>query len=163
MLTYFTDYCNKMKQYFYRFVGAISTLLVLSCTSNSMSIDSVPYEMADHYFYRNDAPQTDNPIVCKTLEEFEQYFGYAAIMGKGGQPTPIDFSKQFTMAIVLPVTNHDTEIHPTDLQLNGDTLTLHYTIQMEEEEMTFSMCPMVLLIVNKEYGDKAVSFQIQED
>ena len=164
LLTYlYKVYHKNMKQYISFFVALILTLLLSSCTSSSLSVDAVPYEIADHYFYRNDAPQTDNPIVCKTLEEFEQYYGYAAVMGKGGQPTPIDFSKQFTMAIVLPITNHTTEIHPTDLQLNDGILTLHYTVQTEKEEMTSSMCPMILLILDKKYEDKAVSFQIQQD
>ena len=43
-------------------------------------------------------------------------------MGNDGKPTEIDFTKQFVLAIVLPVTNLATEITPDRLEEKGDTL-----------------------------------------
>ena len=140
-----------------------SLLMMHSCTTKSDITDSVPYQLADNYFFRNDAPDTTNPIICNTLEEFEQYYGYAAVMGKNGQPTPIDFNKHTTIGIVLPVTNHETYIHPTDLLLDNACLTLHFKLQTDEQELSFSLRPMILLIVDKENVAKAKSFEIQQD
>jgi len=142
---------------------AVSAFLAISCTSNAPQGEKIPYERADNYFFSNDAPDSENPIICRTQEELEQYFGYAAVMGEGGQPTKIDFSKQIALGIVLPVTNHETEIRPTDLLLDGEVLTLHYKIDAAEQDLSFTIRPMILLIIDKEYADKATSITIKQD
>jgi hypothetical protein len=48
-----------------------------------------------------------NPVVT-SQEAFDSLYHAAAVMGKDGAPTAIDFSKQFVIGVVLPLTNDHT-------------------------------------------------------
>jgi hypothetical protein len=73
-------------------------------------------------------------------------------MGKNGEPTPIDFSRQMVIAKVLPVTDIHTEINPLGLKKTGaKELTLSYQIVREGGKMSWSMQPFFLLVVDKKY------------
>jgi len=61
-------------------------------------------------------------------------------MGSDGQPTPVDFARQFVIGIVLPLTNDYTEVVPGRLTREGDTLTLHYTLRMGERKDEYVLC-----------------------
>ncbi len=132
-------------------ICAAVALLVTSCaTMQKNEGKSVKFKEANHYFFRNDATVPTNPLVT-TQEEFDKLYGMAAVMGKDGLPTTIDFSKQFAIGIVLPVTNDDTEITPEKLLSNGDTLTLHYSTKVNAHNMSWQMRPMSLIIVDKKH------------
>ena len=79
----------------------------------------------------------------------------AAVMGKNGTPTPIDFKKQFAIAIVLPVTNVETKITMGRLEANEDNLTLYYQVT-RGKSLSHSMQPMSLIFVDKKYEKKNV-------
>ena len=114
----------------------------------------IPFEVAHNYFVRNDAPE---PVPAKitTQEEFEACFGMAAFMGKDGQVTPIDFSKQFVLTVILPVTETETEILPQRVEVKGDTLFYTYEVQTGEP-LTYSIRPMSVIILDNRYADKEV-------
>ena len=82
--------------------------------------NGLPYKEAEHYFLRNDVNGRNVPTKMTTQTEFDRYFGMAAVMG--GQPTAIDFDRQFVIAIVLPETNHSTTIRPGTLTDEGGAL-----------------------------------------
>jgi len=130
---------------------AISLLAVLGCESG------IKYKIADHYFFRNDASIPESPIIT-TQAQFESLFGMAAVMG--GLPTPIDFSKEFVLAIVLPETSCSTSITPKSLSADGDSLILTYSLKIAPES-TYIMVPCCLLIVDRQYlKDSAVLKEI---
>ena len=83
--------------------------------------NEVAFEVAKNYFFKNDHEIPASPKIT-TAEEFGKLFGMATTMGKDGKPTEIDFTKQFVLAIALPVTNLATEITPNRLEEKGDTL-----------------------------------------
>ena len=126
-------------------VGAI-----VACSSP----ENVPFTEAHNYFVRNDAPMPV-PTTITTEEQFGKYFGMAAFMGKDGKPTPIDFTTQFVLPVVLPVTDTETEIQPQKVELQGDTLFYTYVIQTGEQ-LSFSIQPLSLIILDKQYEDKAI-------
>jgi len=119
-------------------------------TPKVTDVNTVEYNIARNYFFNNNVEVPDNPIVT-TQENFEQLYGMAAVMGKDGAPTPIDFSKEFVIGIVLPITNDYTEIIPEALEKEGDVLTLYYKVSIKELNMSSSMQPMVLIIVDRKY------------
>lgn len=87
--------------------------------------NEVAFEVAKNYFFKNNQEIPSSPKIT-TSEEFGKLFGMATTMGKEGKPTEIDFTNQFVLAIVLPITNLATEINPIKLEEKGDTLFYFY-------------------------------------
>lgn len=79
-------------------------------------------------------------------------------MGEKGKVTKIDFSKEFVIAKVLPVTDKETILKPIRLVENGkDKLQLFYSLKEGKQQSYFTQ-PMFILIV----GNKYKSYSIQE-
>ena len=116
--------------------------------------NEVAFEVAKNYFFKNDQEIPASPKIT-TAEDFGKLFGMATTMGEEGKATEIDFTKQFVLAIVLPVTNLATEINPTRLEEKGDTLFYFYDAKVGEAQ-TYSTQPISLIILDKKYADKTV-------
>ena len=114
----------------------------------------ITFEVAKNYFFKNGQEIPSSPKIT-TAEEFGKLFGMATTMGADGKPTEIDFTKQFVLAIVLPVTNLVTEINPDRLEEKGDTLFFFYNAKVGEAQ-TYSIQPISLIILDNKYADKTV-------
>ena len=123
------------------------------------------FKVAKNYFFNNGQEIPSSPKIT-TAEEFEKLFGVATTMGErrrvsdgtsgmDGKPTPIDFTKQFVLAIIMPVTNLSTEITPLRLEEQGDTLYYFYDAKPGEAQ-SYSTQPISLVILDKKYIDKEV-------
>lgn len=73
-------------------------------------------------------------------------------MGKNGTPTKIDFSKQMVIGVALPATNDYKEIEPIALTCQGSELTLSYRVKLGQRGMSYTMRPMLLLVIDKIEG-----------
>ena len=72
-------------------------------------------------------------------------------MGKNGQPTQIDFKKDFVIAKILPETNRSTEIKDIKLAKSSNGhLTFSYSTT-DKEPQSFSIRPTVQITVSREY------------
>lgn len=130
-------------------------MLTASCATGNRAVS---YSEARNYFFRNDAKQPTELLIIRSQAELEQYFGEAAFMGKGGEPTKIDFSKQFVVAKVLPVTNHLTNISLQRIERSGDNhLTLVWHIAVNDTPQSYSMQPMKLVVLDKKYEEYQIS------
>ncbi len=141
---------------------AFAVLLgLVACTTNkatsaekSVVSSEVPFTVAEHYFFNKGQDIPVNPKI--TSEElFKQLFGMATVMGENGKPTKIDFSKQFVLAVVLPVTDINTEITPIKVEEKGDTLFYHYDLKTGERQ-SFSIQPLSIIILDKKYENKEI-------
>lgn len=83
-------------------------------------------------------------------EQFDQLFGTAAFMGKGGETTPIDFNWQFVIAVVLPETSVQTAISAKMLIATKQKITLLYQVD-KGARLGYTMRPIMLLVVDKKY------------
>ena len=108
----------------------------------------VPYEIARNYFKRQDDQEDVLPFKITSEEELLRFFGYAAFMGRNGEPTKIDFDNQFVIPVVHPVTDIVTELNPVSLIQEKSGLTFTYRENLGEKT-TFSMQPILLVIVNR--------------
>lgn len=133
----------------------LAAALCLAACEHDGHSGGVPYKEATHYFVRNDVDTRKVPVQITTQGDFTRYFGMAAVMG--GQPTPIDFDRQFVIAIVLPETNHTTGIHPGTLTDQGDSLQLEYAVSVDPAENTWTSVPLSLLVVDKRYERPSVA------
>ena len=132
-----------------------SLLMLAGCGKSAKATgEDVPFEVAKNYFFKNGQ---EIPACSKitTAEAFDQLFGMAAFMGKDGKPTPIDFDKQFVLAIVLPVTDVVTEITPLKVEAKGDQLFYSYDVQTGEQ-LTFSIQPVSIIILDKQFENREV-------
>lgn len=124
-----------------------AAVLLSMCTDGQ----TVSFTEARNYFFRNDAPMPAS-LKITSQEEFDRYFGMAATMGDGGQPTPIDFSCQFVIAKVLPATNVWLEITDVSLYETGaGELHLRYRVS-RGQEMSYTAQPFLILIVDAKYA-----------
>lgn len=130
-------------------------MLTASCATGNRAVS---YSEARNYFFRNDAKQPTELLIICSQAELEQYFGETAFMGKGGEPTKIDFSKQFVVAKVLPVTNHSTNISLRRIERSSDNhLTLVWHIAVNDTPQSYSMQPMKLVVLDKKYEEYQIS------
>lgn len=121
---------------------------------NNVESREVFFEVANNYFFKKDCILPTNPKIT-TEENFSKLFGMATTMGKNGKPTPIDFSKQFVLAIVLPVTDFATEINPVKVEEKGDSLLYSYEVKTGEKQ-SYSIQPVSIIILDKKYENKEV-------
>lgn len=136
-------------------------LTTASCASSNGAAkgESVAYSVANRYFFNNGAtPPASNKVT--DAETFSKLFGMATVMGKNGQPTEIDFSKEFVIPVVLPETNRATSIKLGKLVEEGDGLTLYYKVK-QGEERSYTIRPMELLIVDGKHAGKRVTLKAQ--
>ena len=142
---------------------AIAMLLtVVACNNkpataveNNIEKGEVPYEVAKNYFFKNDLDVLPASPKITSEEVFNKLFGLATTMGEDGQPTQIDFAKQFAVAIVLPVTDFATEINPVKLEVAGDSLLYTYQVKTGEKQ-SYSIQPISIIAIDKKYENKEV-------
>ena len=130
-------------------VAAVSALMLSACS------EKVPYTVADHYFLKNDVTG-EVPSKFSNRADFEKYFGMAAVMGVNGLPSPIDFDNQYVIAVTLPQTNTNTEISPVSLTRGKDhKVVFKYKVELGDD-MSYSINPILVIIVNKEFDGDVV-------
>ena len=116
--------------------------------------DSVPYKIAENYFVNNSVKDSI-PSKITDKATFDQYFGMAATMGAGGEPTPIDFDEQYVIVLHHPTTAQKIELIPLGLVKKDGNITLTYR-QTEGEQLSFTIHPLLILVVNKKYDGNLI-------
>ena len=120
---------------------------------------SVPFELAHGYFLRNDVQGDACPKKITNQEELLQYFGMAAVMGKNGEPTAIDFDKSFVIPVIYPDTDQETSIVVDRFWRTGpESLTLSVSSIVADEHLSFTIRPIQLLIVDSFYRDFTLDY-----
>ena len=135
---------------------AAAMVLAFSCTSS----EDVPYEVVKNYFFRNDAEIPASPLIT-TQEQFDSLFGAAAFMGKGGQPTHVDFDRQSVIAVVLPETDIETTLRPLSLTRSGGSLTFTYGKE-ENDKLSYTIRPVLLVATDKAEGAESVVLKCEK-
>lgn len=128
----------------------IAMALLGSCSPSG----NVPFDTVRNYFFRNDATVPSSPKIS-SQEQFDSLFGAAAFMGKDGQPTSIDFDRQFVIAVVLPETDIETTLEPLSLTRSGGELTFTY-VKKEGGKVSYTMRPLLLVAVDKAHETETV-------
>ena len=80
----------------------------------------------------------------------------ATVMGENGKPTAIDFSKEFVLAIVLPVTDVATEIIPLKIEEKDKVLDYCYEVKTGEK-LSYEIRPCSIIILDKKYENYEVN------
>lgn len=112
--------------------------------------NKVPYTLGENYFVRNDFISErlkGHRIMDK--RHFDEVFGSAATMKS--LPTPIDFARQYVIAVVDPVTDLSTQLTVKNMMKQGDRITLRYNKSVGGKQ-TYSITPFLLLIVDLDHS-----------
>lgn len=141
-----------MKRILIFFAAALS---FICCQSETV----VPFSVARNYFVRSDADVPEN-VKITDQATFEGVFGMAAFMGRDGQPTSIDWDKEFVIAVVKPVTDAETILEPLSLVKKGKSLVLNYSLKTGPS-MSYTIRPFFIIVVDKQWEDLPVIFDEQ--
>ncbi len=155
----------------------LACILIFSCTTNTDksvaveekvdsneivagAVSNIPFVEAKNYFVKNTftADSLAAPKIS-SQKDFDVVFGAASTMSANGKPTPIDFTKQYAIAVIQPVTGKATTLSVNSLVQQENNIVLHYT-KAEGEKQSFTTRPFILLIVDGTYsGDVVVKQQ----
>lgn len=135
---------------------AIISCLFLACSKNENPIpepiaddSDVQYELAKNYFIKNTIENDSiTRLKIETQTEFDSIFGMARLMGPDGNPTPIDFEKQFVITVLDTLTSLETEMKFHNLEKEEDDLILTYEIFRGEPKSSSSQSHLTV-VVNK--------------
>lgn len=140
-----------------KMIMGLLALLLTSCAST----ETVKWTEARNYFHAGEAPLPETMKIT-TRQVFDENFGMAAVMGKKGEPTPIDFSKSFVLAKIVPETDRLTVLKPLALKKVDGKLQLTYR-HTEGARVSYTARPFFLLIVPKAYQDMEVEERVTGD
>jgi hypothetical protein len=128
---------------------------VLPTKSKGRSLQNeIPYSIADHYFVKNTfKAQHFSDSKIETQANFDEIFGSAPITEPDGNPTTIDFTKQFVIAITEPETDVETMLIPKSLSNVGKTITFKYEIK-RGFKTSFTTKPFLIIVVDNKYRGK---------
>ena len=132
-------------------VAAVITVLTACNPTKELEANSleINYTTLRNYFVNNYVDVSkEQHLYINSEEEFFNYFGHAAYMGNGGQPTQVNFKQQFVVAIVLPETNRETALNITDVRRNGDTIIIFYR-ENRGEKTSYTMVPWAAVALGK--------------
>jgi len=122
----------------------------------------IGYEQLDNYFVRNDVPCTKlQKLIFDSQYDFEKYFGEAAVMGTNGQPTNVNWAKQYVVAVILPETDRSTVVTPVNVCQNDKSVILYYNVQRGEKN-SYKIVPFVAVALDKPADPQGMEFYFIE-
>ncbi len=128
------------------------TLASLQCNSlKKVEAEAFPigYTELHNYFVLNTMEHKQTlRLVIDDQPTFERYFGRAAVMGKNGEPTRVDFRKQFVLAVVLPETNRATTVIPGEISQVGNTVIFNYIVRKGDKQ-SHKVVPFAAVAIDK--------------
>ena len=145
---------NILKNVFAAALVAVS--LVTACSDEGKN---VPFTEARNYFVRNDVVLPLESNVIETKAQLDSLFGMAAVMGRNGRPTDIDFDREFCVAYVIPPTDTLTEIVPVSVTSKGKELTCSFEIK-KGDPITWTIQPFSLIVIDRSYYKKQVKVKV---
>ncbi len=125
---------------------AIVTLILTGCKGRQQ--ERVEYANASGYFVRNDI--ADGTIIEKitSKEQLDGYFGIGATMSV--RPTVLDFTKEYAIAVILPLTENSSAINIDSLLRSNGKVNLYYSVQTGSPQ-TYTSRPFTLLVIDRKY------------
>jgi hypothetical protein len=123
----------------------------LSVVPGSYQTTNIPFTVAQNYFVKNTVTTLKEAKIT-TQEKFDEVFGAAATMGAGGQPTDINFSTHYVVAVVLPETDLSTTVTPVSLQRKSkNELILTYKTVVGQKQ-SYTTRPNFMIVVDKKHS-----------
>lgn len=141
-------------------LGVLLWPLFTRCGANpSAGVErkDIPYFEAVNYFYIGGKEPIPDSKIC-TDAQFDSLFDTASHLDETNHPTPINFSQQFVIAIVLPPTNRRQSVRLRHLTEQGNRLTLTYKL-VNGPICSQKVRPMALALVDRRYASKQIEIR----
>lgn len=141
----------------------VATMLtIMSCNvenKQTATLAMVPYKEAKRYFVKNNIGEVaENPKLI-SQQDFEKIFGAAAVMGKDGLPTAIDFSKEFVVAKIEKSSANTIELIPVSVSKKDNLIEIKYK-KIVGEKQTYTSQTAMILILDKIYNKEIRFVQV---
>ena len=109
----------------------------------------VRYLPLNNYFVRNDIEATKlQKLIITNETDFRSFFGEAAVMGRNGHPTPVNFKTEYVLAVILPETDRSTDVTVLDVLQNGNSVIFNYHVERGEKN-SYSLVPFAAVSLPK--------------
>ncbi len=118
-------------------------------------------ELANYYVLNNVDVSKTQRLVINSQQTFEAYFGEAAVMGRNGQPTMVNFKTQYVLAVVLPETDRQTEVIPGEVVQNGNAIVMNYRVN-KGAKTSFRMVPFAAIAIDKPVNDTQMEIYFKQ-
>lgn len=129
-------------------ISMVSAMALLSSCAVNLQGVTANYTPMNNYYVNNYMKSGTHKLVIHNKQDFESVFGAAAVMGRNGQPTSIDFRHQFVIAVILPETNRQTQIETVMVNRVGDRLYYSYIIR-EGHMTSYTTRPFAAVVVDR--------------
>ena len=134
----------------------LAVIGLIACKKEPEAV-SVPFEKLEHYFSITDVTSPTSRKITDQ-ETFDGLFNYGAVMGD--QQAPLDFTKEFVIAVVNPATDEQTKLSPVSLEKKNDNLVFTYS-EIIGEKMSSITKPTLLIRVDRQYDAPLQVIKIQ--
>ena len=109
----------------------------------------VRYLPLNNYFVRNDIEATKlQKLIITNETDFRSFFGEAAVMGRNGHPTPVNFKTEYVLAVILPETDRSTDVTVLDVLQNGNAVIFNYHVERGEKN-SYRLVPFAAVSLPK--------------
>ncbi len=109
----------------------------------------VRYLPLNNYFVRNDIEATKlQKLIITNETAFRSFFGEAAVMGRNGHPTPVNFKTEYVLAVILPETDRSTDVTVLDVLQNGNSVIFNYHVERGEKN-SYRLVPFAAVSLPK--------------
>lgn len=144
----------------------VAIVLVTGSCSMTGKIESdavlVEYTELQNYFVNNTI-ETKSVMrkVFKNEQQFDEFFGKAAVMGTDGEPTPVNFKTQYVLAVIMPETFYSTGVYPVSVLKNGNSLIFNYKVD-KGQKMSYTIVPFVAVALDRPVTDTQLEIYFNE-
>ncbi|MBO7609059.1 MAG: hypothetical protein J6S96_02500 [Muribaculaceae bacterium] len=154
-----------MKRLAYILAVIVATAICVQCNSlKKIEAKAYPinYTELNNYYVRSGVVSKKiQRVVFDNETEFQQYFSEAAVMGRNDQPTPVNFKTQYVLAIILPVTDKDTQVIPAEISQVDNTVIVNYRVK-KGKKLGYNIIPYTAVAIDKPEVDLEIEFNFNE-
>lgn len=131
---------------------AAVAMLGMQCSTVS-KLEKEAYQVRflplNNYFVRNDIEATKlQKLIITNETDFRSFFGEAAVMGRNGHPTPVNFKTEYVLAVILPETDRSTDVTVLDVLQNGNSVIFNYHVERGEKN-SYRLVPFAAVSLPK--------------
>ena len=154
-----------MKRLAYILAVIVATAICVQCNPlKKIEAKAYPinYTELNNYYVRSGVVSKKiQRVVFDNETEFQQYFSEAAVMGRNGQPTPVNFKTQYVLAIILPVTDKDTQVIPAEISQVDNTVIVNYRVK-KGKKLGYNIIPYTAVAIDKPEVASEIEFNFNE-
>lgn len=135
----------------------VIVISLTSCSTKKMELvnktepvmqgERIKFQPVNNYFFHPDAIIPTEPLIT-TKSQFDSLFGAAPFMGKDGEPTKVDFSRQSVIAVVKPSSMASISLSASYVYNYGNRVVFTYNNITGDSQSYYSQ-PILLIAVSK--------------